>query len=115
MTIQTRLGPEQAAQEVLVEAEALFTRTVGDLHELVNEVKAGKFEHAKELRGVLRDLRQTSLTAYEERSKVEKRLRAEAGILNDYTFDLDGARSKIRGRLDRLRNAAGAGGVPEGS
>ncbi|GGE40510.1 hypothetical protein [Actibacterium pelagium] len=115
MTIQTRLGPEQAAQEVLVEAEAHYTRTIQTLHAIIEDVKAGQLDRTKELKDALRNLHNASQTAFDERSKVEKRLRAEAGILNDYAFDLDGARSEIRGRLDRLRNAAGAGGVPEGS
>ena len=88
---------------------------MGDLHELIEDLKAGKVERAKELKGVLRDLRQASQTAFDERAKVAQRLKAEAGILNDYALDLDGARAEIRGRLDRLRNAAGAGEFPDGA
>lgn len=115
MTVLTPLGPEQAAQEVLVEAEAHYRRTIQMLDGIIEEVKAGQLGRTKELKGALRDLHSASQTAFDERAKVEKRLRAEAGILNEYALDLDAARSEIWGRLDRLRAAGGAGGVSEQS
>ena len=115
MTLITPLGAELASQEILVEAEAHYRRTVSTLHEIIEEVKAGKLDRTKELKGALRDLHQATQSAFDERAKVEKRLRTESGILHDYALDFDSARAEIRERLDRLRSAGSAGGVSDGA
>ena len=115
MTLITPLGGELAAQEVLVEAEAHYRRTISTLHAIIEEVNAGNMDRTKELKGALRDLHQASQSAFDERAKVEKRLRNEAGILHDYALDFDSARAEIRERLDRLRTAGSAGEVSDGT
>lgn len=112
MTVISPLVGEQAAQEILVAAEAHYHRTVVKLSEIIEDVVAGQMDRTKELKGALSDLGRASQTAFDERAKVEKRIRAEAGIINDYALDMAEARSEIERRLARIRDAAGAGELP---
>ncbi|WP_132950785.1 hypothetical protein [Rhodovulum bhavnagarense] len=110
--ITTSTGGHSAAQAVLEEAEEHYRRTIRALHDLMAEIQAGQSGRARELRGALGDLGKAAQTAFDERVRVEKRLRSESGIVNDYAIDLDGARAEIGRRLDRLRTARGSGEVP---
>ncbi|WP_132601583.1 hypothetical protein [Rhodovulum adriaticum] len=113
--ITTPLGGDSAAQAVLAEAEEHYRRTIRALHDIMEEVQSGHVERAKELRTALSDLGKAAQTAFDERVRVEKRLRSESGIVNDYALDLDGARAEIGRRLDRLRTARGAGEISGGA
>lgn len=113
--ITTPTGGDPAAQAVLEEAEEHYRRTIRALHDIIQEVEAGQSARARDLRSALSDLGKAAQTAFDERVRVEKRLRSETGIVNDYALDLDGARAEIGRRLDRLRNARGAGEVPGGA
>lgn len=114
MKIEPSFG-DKAAQAVLVAAEQHYARTIAALNELIEDIAAGQTARAKELKSVLGDLGKAAQTAFDERSRVEKRIKADSGVAYDYALDFDAARDEIRGRLDRLRAAGGAGGVPEGT
>ncbi|MBN2906128.1 MAG: hypothetical protein JXJ18_05425 [Rhodobacteraceae bacterium] len=114
--ITTPAGGDAAAQAVLEEAEEHYRRTIRALHTIIEEVEAGQTARARELKGALSDLGKAAQTAFDERVRVEKRLRTETGIVHEYALDLDAARVEIGRRLDRLRDAQRAGclsGEPE--
>ncbi|WP_141246528.1 hypothetical protein [Actibacterium ureilyticum] len=115
MTMISPLGGELAAQEVLAEAEEHYRRTIRALTEIIADVETGRSARARDLKGALSDLNKAAQTAFDERARVEKRIRADAGIINDYALDLDAARDEIRRRLACLRGAGGAGRVPGGA
>jgi hypothetical protein len=113
MTLISPLTGERASQEILAEAEMHYRRTIRALNQIIEEVAAGRMDRVKELKGALADLGRATQTAFDERARVEKRIRTETGIIHDYALDLADARSEIGRRLDRLRAAGSAGGVPE--
>ena len=115
MTLISPIGGEDAAQAVLAAAEAHYARTIAVLDTLISEIAAGRSARAKELSRALGDLNKAAQTAFDERSKVEKRIRSETGAVHDYALDLAGARAEIGRRLDCLRHARGAGGIPDGA
>ena len=110
MTVISPAG-KGAAQAVLEAAEKHYQRTIQALNEIIEDVTTGRTARAKELKGALSDLGKAAQTAFDERSKVEKRLRAEEGAVNGYALDFDSARDKIGRRLACLRDAAGTGSV----
>ncbi|SIO10687.1 hypothetical protein SAMN05444722_0441 [Rhodovulum sp. ES.010] len=110
-TITAPEAGEAAARAVLEEAEEHFRRTIRALYEIIDEVEAGKTERARALRGALIDLGKAAQTAFDERLRVEKRLREEAGTTRDYALDLDAARVEVGSRLGRLRTTRGPDGL----
>ncbi|ALG90150.1 MAG: hypothetical protein SWN98_11920 [Pseudomonadota bacterium] len=112
MTLITPIGVD-AAQAVLEAAEQHYERTVQALNEIIEDVTAGRSARAKELKGALSDLGRAAQTAFDERSRVAKRIRSEAGVAHDYALDFASARDEIGRRLACLRDAAGTGCVPE--
>ncbi|MGC9370607.1 MAG: hypothetical protein ACP5DX_13800 [Paracoccaceae bacterium] len=112
MTLISPLAGERASQEILAEAELHYRRTIRALNQIIEDVTAGRTDRVKELKGALADLGRATQTAFDERARVEKRIRTETGIIHDYALDLAEARDEIGRRLDRLRAAGGAGGVP---
>ncbi|MHC0053116.1 hypothetical protein [Actibacterium sp. D379-3] len=115
MTLISSTGGDAAAQAVLAAAEQHYLRTIEVLHNLIEEVTAGRSARAKELKGALSDLGRAAQTAFDERSRVEKRIRSDTGIVHDYALDFADARAEIGRRLARLRAAGGAGGVSGGA
>ncbi|RSK33530.1 hypothetical protein EJA01_09565 [Rhodovulum iodosum] len=98
---------------MLEEAEAHYRRTIHALDAIIGEIEAGHSQRAKALKGALSDLGKAAQTAFDERERVEKRLRTETGGECGYALDLAEARAEIGRRLDRLRAAQAARGVPE--
>lgn len=113
MTLIMAPRGEAAARAVLEEAEAHFRRTIHALDGILGEIEAGHTERAKALKGALGDLGKAAQTAFDERERVEKRLRTDIGGECGYALDLAEARDEIGRRLDRLRAAHGAAGVSE--
>lgn len=114
MTLISPLGGNVAAQDILIEAEEHFRRTVRVLHGILEEIAKGESNQAKALKPALGEMGKAAQTAFDERAKVEKRIRTQAGCgPHDYALDLDAARDEIRRRLACLRDAAGAGELSE--
>ncbi|MDJ0859384.1 MAG: hypothetical protein QNJ03_09910, partial [Dinoroseobacter sp.] len=68
-----------------------------------------------ELQRQLKDLREVTMTVIREEARIAEECRKLSGELSSGTYDLDAARTEIRSRLARLREAGGDGGFPEGS
>ncbi|WP_287182662.1 hypothetical protein [Rhodovulum sp.] len=112
-TISAPQADETAARALLEEAEEHYRRTIRALNGIIEEVEAGKTERARALRGALTDLGKAVQTAFDERLRVGKLLRDEAGGACDYALDLDEARVEVGRRLDRLRVTRRADGLSE--
>ena len=89
-------------------AEAQFQRLAEDLSALIEKIRAGDATRAKEAAQALKDLEKALQTVFEERTKVEKLRRQDAGVVHDYALDFGTARDEIGRRLALLR-AAGHG------
>lgn len=89
-------------------AEAQFQRFAEDLSLLIERIRDGDTGRAKEAAQTLKDLEKALQTVFEERTKVEKLRRQEAGVVHDYALDFDEARDEVGRRLALLR-AAGNG------
>ncbi|MCV6824081.1 MULTISPECIES: hypothetical protein [Halocynthiibacter] len=113
MTLITPDEDRGNSAELLGIAEKHFERLAGALDRAVVAVEQGQPETAKEANGLVRDLSKSLQSVMEERVRVEKLRRQNAGIVHDFAIDFDSARSEIRGRLARLRATVGAGGVSE--
>lgn len=106
MTIQIPKG-EVEPDPLLDAAEDLCREAAIDLHRAIGEIRKGNLGEAKSATALIRDLRAAFQLAMEERARVEKYRKQEAGIVNDYALDLDAARVEIGSRLARLRDAGG--------
>lgn len=116
MTLITPIETEDdAARLVLEAAEEHYQRTVIALQELIHDITQGRSARAKELKPVLRELGHAVQAAFDERSRVEKRLRTQSGVVHDYALDFDAARDEIGRRLACLRDAQGTGTVSGGA
>lgn len=115
MTVTVPQGGDPAAQELLAAAERHFERTIAAVDDIINEVRAGQTARAKELRGALGEMGKALQTAFDERAKVEKRIKSETGGAGGYALDFDAARVEIGRRLACLRDARGAEGLSGGS
>ncbi|KCV83495.1 hypothetical protein ATO10_02005 [Actibacterium atlanticum] len=114
MTMISPIGGEDAAQAVLVAAEEHYQRAIDALNTLIKDVDAGQSARAKELKSALSELGKATQTAFDERAKVEKRIRNESGAVHDYALDFEQARAEIGRRLACLSTAAGTGSVSDG-
>jgi hypothetical protein len=114
-TIKAPAAGDAADRALLEEAEEHYRRTIRALNEIIQEVEAGNSERARMLRGALTDLGKAAQTAFDERLRVEKRLRESSGFAGDYSLDLAEARAEIGRRLDRLRTSRGSDGIPAGA
>lgn len=88
-------------------AEEMCRDAAADLHRTIREIRAGNLGEAKNAPGMIRDLRAAFHLAMEERTRVEKQRKQEAGIVHDYALDFEQARDEIGRRLARLRDAGG--------
>ncbi|KAJ56571.1 hypothetical protein ACMU_06410 [Actibacterium mucosum KCTC 23349] len=110
MTLVSPTG-EDAAKAVLEAAERHYQRTIAALNNIIEDIALGHSARAKELKGALSDLGKAAQTAFDERSRVEKRIKAESGTAYDYALDFARARDEIGRRLACLQDAERADGV----
>lgn len=93
--------------QLLDAAEEMCRDAAVDLHKAINEIRKGNFGEAKNTPTLIRDLRAAFQLAMEERSRVDKQRKQEAGVVNDYALDFEQARIEIGRRIARLRDAGG--------
>ncbi|SPJ22435.1 hypothetical protein [Palleronia abyssalis] len=65
-----------------------------------------------EVRQRLASVQKSIQHVFDERKRFDELRKKHAGIVHDYAIDFDWARDEIGRRLDRLRVAKDAGGVP---
>ena len=113
MTINAPLGDDGNPEDILLIAENHFGRMLRRAEELIKMLNEEGTEVSKEAALRIRDLGKAMQSTLEERSRLEKLRKHTAGIVHDYALDFDAARDEIGRRMDRLRSAESAGGVPE--
>ncbi len=96
----------------LAEAKVMLDAVIRALGQKVRSLEAEEAVKTAEALALTQELRRWALVAFEEREKVEKRMKDRGGIVHDHSIDFDQARAQIGRRLARLRAAGGSGGVP---
>jgi hypothetical protein len=97
--------------DALAEAKRMLDAVIRALGRKVKSLEADEAVKVAEALALTQELRRWALVAFEEREKVEKRMKDRGGIVHDHSIDFDEARAQIGRRLARLRAAGGAGGV----
>lgn len=99
---------EDASSGTLIrETMEHFDDAARALHAAIREIKAGRYDKAREAATSVRDLRQAFQLAMEERTRVERLGRQGGGAERDPALDLAAARDEIGRRLACLRDAGG--------
>ncbi len=93
-----------AGEDLLAEAEELFRSSAELLAARLKALREGRFDGLKETAQATRDLRAALQLALEERTRLEKLRRHDAGGGGD-ALDLAAARDEIGRRLACLRGA----------
>lgn len=104
----TRLWADELTDTSLIsQLEGLYQQIVDDVFTAMRTIKAGELDK-KETTQSIRDMRTFLQMVLEERAKVAKIDKREAGVAYDYALDFDAARSEIGRRLACLRDAGGS-------
>lgn len=98
---------DAAPKDLLSEAMEQYRDAAEAFAWAIRDIKSGNYDGAREAAGFMKELRQAFHTAMEERTRVEKLRRQDAGVVRDYALDFDAARAEIGRRLARLRDAGG--------
>lgn len=94
---------EPAAHELFAQAQELFVEAAGELAELIRRLRAQEWD-GKGAAGI-KDVRAALQLVLEERNRIEKLRKEQAGAVRDIALDFDAARVEIGSRLARLRDA----------
>ena len=108
MTEMQSIEQDGSPQRILSVTEEHLQRSVDDLNGVIKAIKAGDISRSKEVTAIISLLGKALQSALDERTRVEKLRKQEAGVVNDYALDFDAARDEIGRRLARLR-ATGSG------
>lgn len=102
----TRISGEEidASAEVLGVRE-LVNDIADELGATLRRLRAGEMGDAREMAKQIRDMRAAYQLAVEERARIAKLRKDDAGIVYDYALDFDAARDEICRRLACLRDA----------
>ncbi len=105
MTVRFTGGEPGPASQVTA-AEELYDEIAAEVRAAIRRIKSGEMD-IKSTTLAVRDMRQALLMVLEERSRVAKLHKQEAGVVNDYALDFEAARDEISRRLACLRDAGG--------
>ncbi|MEZ5674442.1 MAG: hypothetical protein R3D81_04130 [Thalassovita sp.] len=97
--------------ESLTEIRNQLEALRADMANMQAKLRDGDVEAVKDGTKAIQDIRHWLRIAIEVEREFAKRQQEQAGIVNGYAIDFDGARDRIRCRLDRLRSCRGAGRV----
>lgn len=89
----------------VMDVKELFDDATETLAVSLRRLKAGEFGDAKEVARQIGDVKAAYKLALEERIRVAKLRKEEAGVVYDYALDLDAARDEICRRLACLGGA----------
>ena len=96
---------EPASVSQVDQAMGLLGEVVTEINTAMTRMKRGEFDDVKDAVRSYRDLRQALQIVFEERTRIAKLDKQEAGIAYDYALDLGAARAEIGRRLSCLRIA----------
>ncbi|HQU69236.1 MAG TPA: hypothetical protein PLI43_13735 [Albidovulum sp.] len=102
----TRISGEEidSSAEVLAVRE-LMNDVAEELRGSLHRLRAGETGDAREMAKQIRDMRAAYQLAVEERARIARLRKDDAGIVYDYALDFDAARDEICRRLACLRDA----------
>lgn len=83
-----------------------------DLEAIYVRIRAGELDELQNANRATAEIRQWLKIAIEAEVQLEKRRKQDKGIVHDYAFDFDDARTRIGCRLDRLRRTRCPGRLP---
>lgn len=109
--ITPELGEGDRAADLLEEAEAHYNKTLKAFRALEKTGLAGLTR--AEADRLAKDYGAATQTLFNERGRLENMRKKEAGVAYDYALDMAAARVEIGRQLDRIRDTAGSGGLPE--
>lgn len=102
-----RLSADEPSPKSLIsEAEELYHDIAGEVFAALRRLKAGDWD-TKGATQAVRELRAFLQLVLEERTKVAKLSKQDAGAAGGRALDFDAARVEIGRRLARLRDAGG--------
>ena len=96
---------EISSSPSVVEVGELFNEAKEALNAALRKFRAGELGEAREIAKQIGEVRSAYKTALEERIRVAKLRKDEAGVVYDYALDFDAARDEICRRLACLRDA----------
>lgn len=97
---------EQPPKSLISETEELYREIAGEVFAAIRKIRSGEWD-TKGTTQTVKDMRAFLALILEERTKVAKLSKQEAGVVHDYALDFDTARIEIGRRLARLRDAGG--------
>lgn len=112
MTEMKSIGKDGSPDMLVSVTEEHLLRSVEELNGIIKAIKAGDISRSKEVTAIISLLGKALQSALDERTRVEKLRRHEAGVVNDYAIDFDAARDEIGRRLARLRATGSGAGLP---
>ncbi|MGL4280659.1 MAG: hypothetical protein ACRCS0_09845 [Albidovulum sp.] len=102
----TRISREEIdASAEMLSVRELVNDIANELGETLRRLRAGDTGDAREMAKQIRDMRAAYQLAVEERARIAKLRKEDAGIVYDYALDFDAARDEICRRLACLRDA----------
>ena len=113
MTVKTPLGEDGNSEEILLIAEKQFGRMLRRAEDIIEMLEDEQGGASKEAAVRIRDLGKAIQTTLDERAKLEKLRKNNAGIVHEYALDFDAARDEIGRRMARLRDAGDSGDISE--
>lgn len=103
----TRLWADELTDKSLIlQLEELYRQVVDEVFTAIRTIKAGELDKRGTSQAV-RDMRAFLQLVLEERAKVAKFDKQDAGAAYGYAVDFDAARAEIGRRLACLRDAGG--------
>lgn len=99
-------GGEPGLTSQVTAAEELYDEIADEVRAVIRRIKSGELD-GKGTMQAAKDMRQTLLLVLEERARVARRHKEEAGCVNGYALDFAAARDEICRRLACLRDAGG--------
>ena len=96
----------------LTEIMLFLDASAGEMARKLAMMLAGDGATVQDVAKELAELKKWAQLAYEERNRIDKLIRDNAGGTAEHEIDFADARAQIGRRLDRLRAAESSGGVP---
>jgi hypothetical protein len=106
---------EGGTGDLVAAAEAQVLRCGRRLAALIERLEAGELAAASEVPAAIAALDKALGAVFSERARRDRGAASGSDRGGDAGLDLGAARAEIRRRLDRLRAAQAAGGVPGGA
>ena len=104
MSINFSAGEEEPV-DLGVMTETMFREAAEELARVINQIKAGKFEEARNTQSAVKGLKAAYLQLMEERGRFDKLRKQVTGAVGATSLDFHSARDEVGRRLARLRDA----------